>query len=124
MTREEVEAVMTSVRQGDLVEFTVRGVADIDVEHGLYVKSKANGRLWLTPQEIADEWQGSIEVISRSPLPPEPPRGSVVLDHSGYAYQRGQYTWEGATIHRSVSWESLNTYYGPVRVVYTPEEAS
>ena len=83
------------------------------------------GPEWISAISVLRDLQedGLPKVVSRA-IPPEPPRGSVVLDKQGYAYQRGEHTWQAATKYTAVSWESLNQFYAPLSVVYTPEEAS
>lgn len=122
MTRDEIEALFEGLNPGDEIELTFCRRVLESSRTCLSTKEPGGGfRNWWSGE--LDKWEGAIRVTSRALLP-EPPKGSVVLDRSGNAYQRGQYTWEAATIYRCVSWESLNTYYGPVRVVYTPGEVS
>lgn len=132
MTREECGALLDSLNVGDKVE-----IGHVVVVHEIdEAKVLPDGSVqyrWVTLKDFwgvltyvaAEDWRPEgerfIRVVSRA-LPPEPPEGSVVLDHSGYAYQRGEHSWEAARIYRNISWKSLNEFYAPIRVIYRPDQ--
>lgn len=63
--------------------------------------------------------------VLRRALPPEPPNGSVVLvtceNGNKRSYQRVGDKW-CCWLGFYCSWAQLNEYFGPVRVLWTPEE--
>ena len=119
MNREEIEKVLAALNPGDEIELTFRRRVIDASSSWVTTKEPGGGSRDWRPGDLW-RWQGQINVVSR--CLPEPPVGSVVLDRDGDAYQRGQHTWEGAAKRYCVSWESLKNHYGPVRVIYTPEE--
>ena len=61
--------------------------------------------------------------VLRAALPPEPPKGSVVLDKESIAWQHaGAGTWFSTEIMSCRIWPNLHADRGPLRVIYTPEE--
>lgn len=54
--------------------------------------------------------------------PEQPPKGSVVLDRDGRAWQAGGSAW--SRLGQVLDWDRLNEAHGPLRVIWVAKEES
>jgi len=127
MNSDDFRILLKSLNCGDIVEIaTTYKVKQKDSYHSGQTDVRLCNREETTT--LSSAWplpeERELRLIRKATdLLIEPPRRSVVLDRYGDAWQRksGSRWWQ---VSKYKYWEDLNAYYGPLRVVYTPEEAS
>lgn len=125
MTREEIQTVLEGLNPGDRVELGVVYLVVTVGKSGIvtFRHNMSGESVVLKPYDLPADPGLSLRVIHRG-LPPEPPAGSAIIDRAGFVWQRITMTWWQVGEENCMNWADLNREAGPLRVIYTPEEAS